>query len=109
MTNPEGYYITLPSESVPTSIDMSVLFIISIVSEMCAPLGMGRLGTQPFKVSKTFCTPQHFESLLAQGMILLNSRGIQLEPANFCINKHQQTLGHLQHSTAVLHRYCSDP
>jgi hypothetical protein len=61
-------------------------FFIFTISEMCAPLGMGGLGTQPFEVSETFSAPQSFELLLTQGMTLLNSGGIQLEPMDFFVD-----------------------
>jgi hypothetical protein len=64
----------------------SEVIFIFFVSETCAPLGMGRLGTQPFEVSETFSTPGHFKLLLAQGTILLKGGGVQLEPADFCVD-----------------------
>jgi hypothetical protein len=60
--------------------------IIFVIGEACTPLGMGRLGTQPFEVSKTFSAPGSLKPLLAQGMILLNSRGIQLKLVDFCVD-----------------------
>jgi hypothetical protein len=81
-------FITSPSE--PTSMSGSrvkcTFFVIFFVSEMCAPLGMGGLGTQPFEVSETFSTPQCFESLFTYGMVLLNGGGVQLESVDFCID-----------------------
>jgi hypothetical protein len=60
------------------------LFIIEI--KMCGPLGMGRLGCQPFKVSETFSTPGCLKALFTQGTILVNNGGVQLELANFCVD-----------------------
>jgi hypothetical protein len=85
MTSPEGHFIT-SSELTSSAIELRVVFVFFIICEMCAPLDMGRLGTQPFKVSETFSAPQCFKLLLAQGTILLNSRGIQLEPVDFCMD-----------------------
>jgi hypothetical protein len=62
------------------------IVVFFVIHEVCAPLGMGGLGTQPFKVSETFSTPGSLKPLLAQGTILLNSRGIQLELMDFCID-----------------------
>jgi hypothetical protein len=79
MTNPEGCFITSSSELQSLAIAVSVgpfIIIFFIVHEMCTPLDTGRLGTQPFKVSETFSAPGHFNPLLTQGTILLNSRGI---------------------------------
>jgi hypothetical protein len=64
----------------------SVLVFIFVISEMCTPLGMGELGTQPLEVSETFHTPQCFKPLLAQGMIMLSCSGVQLELLDFCVN-----------------------
>jgi hypothetical protein len=62
-----------------------IFIIIFFVCEMSAPLGIGRLGTQPFEVSETFYTPRHLKPLLTQGTIMLNRGNILLELANFCI------------------------
>jgi hypothetical protein len=90
MTNPEGHFITLPSEPMSSSGILPSLIvsfvIIFIIGKMCAPLGMGGLGTQPLEVSKTFCTPGHLELLLTQGTIMLNCGNVLLELANPCIS-----------------------
>jgi hypothetical protein len=69
----------------PSSPLCTIFIIIIFVCEMSAPLGTGGLGTQPFKVSETFCAPGCFEPLLAQGMIMLNRGDVLLELANLCI------------------------
>jgi hypothetical protein len=56
MTNPEGHFITSPSELMPT-LYLRGTVIIFIVSEACVSLGMGRLRAQPFEVSETFSAP----------------------------------------------------
>jgi hypothetical protein len=60
--------------------------VFFVVCEVCAPLGMGGLGSQPFEVSETFSTPGSLKPLLTQGTILLNSGGIQWELVDFCID-----------------------
>jgi hypothetical protein len=89
MTKPYGHFITSSSESQSSAIASSagpLIIVIFIIHEVCAPLGMGRLGTQPFEVSETFSTPGSLKPLLAQGTILLNSGGVQLELMDFCID-----------------------
>jgi hypothetical protein len=64
---------------------MIFIVVFFIIGKVSAPLGMGRLGTQPFEVSETFSAPQCFEPLLAQAMIMLNGSNILLELMYFCI------------------------
>jgi hypothetical protein len=64
---------------------MIFVTVFFVVSEVHAPLGMGGLGTQPLKVSETFCTLGCLEPLLTQGTIMLNCGDVLLELANFCI------------------------
>jgi hypothetical protein len=63
----------------------TIFVVVFFISEMHGPLSTGRLGTQPFKVSKTFYTLGHFELLLTQGMIMLNCSNVLLELVDFCI------------------------
>jgi hypothetical protein len=86
MTNSEGHYITLSSESMPmlSASSFGFFFIVEIVT--CSPLGTGRLESQPFKVSETFSTPGCFEVLFTYGMILVNSGRVQLQLADFCVD-----------------------
>jgi hypothetical protein len=97
MTKPEGHYITLFSE-------LMALTIVFLVLKTCGPLGMGGLGSQPFEVSETFSTPQHFNTLFTYGTILVNSSGVQLQLADMGVD-----IGEFGVIFSVVEEVCSNP